>query len=244
MIITVRAVAGLAVFGTALVGFVGASGPASASGSSNGLLGGYQGQTSSNGTQTVETTFNVPTANCAPVRAKGQQLVGVAAQINDAVGNPDALAGIGVDCFGHSASYVPVAQAGATTTPLSLTVQPGDSVTVTLSVNASSSSATVTDGTQSQIVSGVGGNVSSGSFELGAFRAACSTATKCAPVPETSKIDFTASSVSSASLAGATRDQLTDAMGAIQMKSSKLSSDGSGFSVKWLLSCGVSQKPC
>jgi hypothetical protein len=240
----VRAAAGVTVCGVALMGFLAAGEPAGASGTFSGFLAGYEGTTSSDTTQTIETTFSVPTANCAPVKATGHQLLGVAAEIYDAAVFPDAMVGMAVSCFGHTASYIPVGQAGATTQDLSLTVHPGDSITVSMSVSAESSSATMTDGTQSQTVSGIGGNVSSGSFELGAFRSGCGSASKCAAVPKISKITFTASSVSSSSLKGATRDQLTDAKGAIQLKSGKLASDDSGFSVNWLLSCGVGQKPC
>jgi hypothetical protein len=207
----------------------------------NAYLAGYEGTVPSAATQTLDTTFNVPTANCALDSAKGEQNVSLGGELDGGV-----MVDLSLRCAGRSVFYVAIGEAGANAQALSLTIRPGDSVTVELSIDATSSSATLTDGSQSQTVSGggIGSSTSPATFAVGAFRGACQFANKCEAVPKTTKIAFTSTSVSSSSLTGATRDELTDAKGATQMKSGKLTASGSAFSVKWLLSCDTSQKPC
>jgi hypothetical protein len=239
----VRAVASVTLVAMGSIGLLLNSGPASAStGGLSGFLAGYEESTG--GTTSESSSFTVPTVSCAPVTAKGQQGVLLAVMIEQPTElSQAALGGLAVNCNGHTSSYVTLAQAGSTVQDLPFTVKAGDTITVSLAVSESASSATVSDASQSQTVTGSGEDV--GFVALGAFKVACGGNNDCEPVPElTSKAKFTGTSFDSSNLAGATHDQLTDAKGVKQMKSTAVTDSATAFSVKWLSSCGVGKLGC
>jgi hypothetical protein len=215
-----------------------------------GVFAGYT-VTASSGTQTVSATFVVPTLNCSKVNKKGFQAVVLGAMIGVKSNNAYTIAGVIPNCS-PTTNYEAVLQINGNQTIPSWTVNPGDTVEVTVTESTTASSAEITDSSNSngETITGSGAKVTSDT--VGARSGNCSGNSgkqkegKCSPVPETTVTRFTAASINGASLttAGASQENLTDAAGKIEIESSKLSAGGTAFKDTWKFSCGFTAGVC
>jgi len=163
--------------------------------------------------------------------------------------NAYTIAGVIPECAPTS-SYEAVLQVDNTQTSPSWSVNPGDTVEVTVTETKTTSSAEITDGPNTETVTGGGAKVTSDT--LGARSVNCLGDSgkldegKCSPVPETTVTRFSAASINGSSLttAGATHESLVDAAGKLEIKSSKPSAGGTAFTDTWKFSCGYNAARC
>ncbi len=207
-----------------------------------GHVAGYTAAASAAPTQTVVTQFVVPTESCSGVPSTGFQGVVLGAALEVTGGNTGG--GVALICAPTPSYLAFIEVDGGSVTP-TVTVLPGDTVSVTVSESAAAASVTIVDGSSNQTAPGAGGTVTSD--EVGSIAVNCKPNGKCSPVPMlTTVANFSATTFNGMDLgtAGATRENLADAAGAVEIKSSKLKSNGTAFKDTWLFSCGNTAARC
>jgi hypothetical protein len=230
---------------------VGMAGATSAGASTPGHVAGYSALPSGGPTQTVQTTLFVPTVSCLTVPPGGFQGVLAGARIDAAGAGPGAgntVGGVSLGCSGPSALVLPNIQVHGSPIGSGLTIHPGDTVTVTVSVGPSASSVTLTDGAQSQTASGPGASPTG--VDVGDITVNCSgspQAPECSPVPKTSVTTFAGARIDGVNpaAAGGVQGDLVDSHGHVEMSSSALQEAKlTRFTVTWVQSCGVGPGRC
>jgi hypothetical protein len=219
----------------ATLGWAGAAGAVT-----GGHVAGYVA-TAGSGTQKGSVTFVVPKITCSGVRSGDAQAVAAGADLITSTG--DTGAAIGLVCTSPTPSYVSVLQINGSGVGTPLTIKPGNKVTLTVSEGSAKSSVKIVDGAQHETVTGSGGSPTSD--EVGDLAVNCG-ASGCSPVPKLkSTTDFSSASIDGKNLtkAGATRENLVDLAGAVEIKSSALVGSDS-FKATWVSSCGVGPGGC
>jgi hypothetical protein len=211
---------------------------------------GYQLNTHGTATRSAATTFVVPTINCTPDQPGGFQgmLDGVVLDTpKPSTFSPHNSAfGVALLCSGTTTDYLGAAQLNGTSQSTTLTILPGDTVTVSASESGTATSATITDtrGSQSQTFSGGGGTIVQ--VAVGSLAVNCQDTAKCSPVPKATRSTFTASSIDGKNLraAHASRVNIVDHSGRVEVSSSTVNGAGTSFTTTWLRSCGFSSGVC
>lgn len=208
-----------------------------------GHLAGYTAPPSANPTQTVAVTLVVPKINCKTVPAGGFQAVLSGARLQTAGGNSGG--GVATICPGPTASYSPFIEINGSSIGSGITVNPGDTVTVTASEGPGGTTVTLTDGAQSQPASGPGGSVTT--EDVGDIAVNC-TGSTCSPVPKSSLTKYSSAAINglNPAAAGAAQENLVDAAGGPEMTSSALTTKKTlnAFKVKWVSSCSTGPGRC
>jgi hypothetical protein len=203
-----------------------------------GPVAGYTAPASANPTQTVAATFVVPTSNCKKTPSTTFQAVLAGARLTLPGGNTGG--GAVMICAGTMAAYVPLIQINGSSIGSGITVNPGDTISTTLSEGPGGTTVTLTDGGQNQTASGPGGSATAES--VGDIAVNC-TAPTCSPVPKVTVTPFSSASIDGLNLAaaGSVQGTLTDAAGATEMTSSALKTKKTlnSFKVKWVMSCAA-----
>jgi hypothetical protein len=232
--------------GVGVVAFVGA-GASSAVALQPGPLAGYSAPPSGALTQTAKVSLKVPTIKCSKVPSgSGFQAIAAGVRIEEPSGlsTMNTVGGVALVCAGPTPNYVPDIQVDGSSVGSGLTIKPGDVITATASVSASSAMVTLQDGAQSQTASGAGSSVLA--EDIGSIAVNCNESHQCSPVPRAAKTTFKSAQIDglSPAAAGAAKRELTDAKGEIEMTSSALKTKKQNdFTVTWLRSCGV-EKVC
>jgi Peptidase A4 family len=226
--------------GVGMAAFVGA-GASSALALAPGPLAGYSAPPSAAPTQTVTASLKVPTLKCAKIPAGGFQALVAGVRIEEPSGMATMNSGGSVllQCEGPMPRYLPHIQVDGTNIGSGITINPGDTITATASVSASAATVTLEDGGQSQTASGAGSSVIA--EDVGSIAVNCNEAHQCAPVPHAAKTTFKNALIDGLSpeAAGASKRELVDAKGEVEMASSELKTKHrDSFAVTWLQSCG------
>jgi hypothetical protein len=177
--------------------------------------------------------------NCSKVPAGGFQAVLSGARLEVTGGNTGG--GAGVVCPGPTATYIPFIQINGSSIGSGIVVNPGDTVSASVSEGPAGTTVTITDGAQTQTASGPGGSATAES--VGAIAVNCSGGAACSPVAKVSATPFSSASIDGLNLAaaGAVQGDLTDAAGAVEMSSTPLKTKKTldAFKAKWVMSCAT-----
>jgi hypothetical protein len=227
--------------GCGVVVFIGA-GASTALALPPGPLAGFSAPPSAAATQSAKASVRVPTIKCAKLKAGQVQALVAGVRIEQPSGMATSNTGgsVALFCNGPIAEYLPHIQVDGVAIGSGLTIKPGDLITATAAVSASAATVTLQDGAQSQTASGAGSSVIA--EDIGSIAVNCNASHQCTPVPRAARTTFTSALINGVNpaAAGASRRDLTDAKGEVEMKSSNLKgAPKNSFTVTWLLSCGV-----
>jgi hypothetical protein len=143
-----------------------------------------------------------------------------------------------VICAGQTPFYSPLIEINGSSIGSGITVNPGDTVSTSVSEGPGGTTVILNDGGQSQTASGPGGSATAES--IGAIAVNC-TGSACSPVPKVNATPFSSASVDGMNLvaAGSVQANLTDAAGATEMTSTavKTRKTLNAFKAKWVMSC-------
>jgi hypothetical protein len=230
------------VFAMSIVALVGVGATGNAGAVVGGPAAGFVAPPGSGSTQTAATTFVVPRISCATVPSGGFQAVLAGARLSTPGGNSGG--GVVLVCPGSGAVYNPFIQINGSSVGSGITVNVGDTVSVSVSEGPAGTSVTLTDGAQTQTASGPGGAPTSET--IGAIAGNCNGSGACSPVPKFRPIAFSAASINGQNLhvAGARRRNLTDATAAVEVKSGPLGPAFDSFTTKWIQSCSTGPGIC
>ena len=175
-------------------------------------------------TSSAQTTFTVPTENCTSTPTG----IIIGSGIFSSISNWVSAAGVVVACTGGVPSYSTQEIVNNTVYPLSITPAPGDTVTTSVNIVPGSTTVTLDDvtqnATQSESGAGMTGTYMSDGIDGDGDPSAL-------PPPDFGAMTFSNSTIDGESLAaaGAVAVSRVDSNGVLQILTSPLNSDGTGF---------------
>lgn len=179
--------------------------------------------------------FVIPTARCGRVpNYQGFQSVFEGVQFDGSRG--DTVGGVTVSC-GPTPEYTATIEVNGSPVKTELVANPGEGVTVTVTIGATASTVRITIGRHSQTTTSTGGTVSR--EYAGALATGCTTTSTCNPVPEVTSTTFTNLTFDGGSPVsrGAAKGNLEDAAGHAELTTTQIRT--SAFKVTWDMSCST-----
>lgn len=238
-----RAVA-LGALGVGAFGTVGVSGAAAES-----HLAGYRTYVKP---AIASSTFTVPAIDCSPVAANGFEGVVLGSQLYFPAPSGSTLStGVGVAIIcAPTPTYEAFGQINGASETVSLTVQPGDTITESAAEDSTDTTLAIADnndnGGEGDVINGTGGTPTWAG--VGAISVNCTWALgPCSPVPElSSPVTFSGVGINFKGPLGALafRSNITSQSGPVQISASPLGRGLRSFTDTWVSSCGAGSARC